>query len=110
MPRPRDLIAELVVEVFDPFTGGAALGEVVPVAEPLGQLGVRLVVVAGLAHRVERTRHRDQVAVAVAAADVVALERRGARQDDVGMAGRRGPERVVDHDRVGPRERAAQAG
>ena len=94
--------------MFDPFASGAALGEVVPRVEALGQLGERLVVVAGLADRVERTGHRDQVAVAVAATDVVALERRGDRQHDVGVTGGGGPERLVHHDRVGPGERSTQ--
>ena len=63
----RRVLAELVVDVLEPVARGASLGELVPRARRFGELGERLVVVAGLADGVERTRHRDDVAVVAAA-------------------------------------------
>ena len=99
---------EALVDVLDPLTGAASFGELVPRTESLRQLGKGFVVVAGLAHRVEGARHGDDVAVVAPAADVVALERRGRRQHDVGVARGGRPVRLVHDDRVGPRERASQ--
>ena len=53
--------------------------------------------------------HRDRVRVVAPAGDVVALERRRDREDDVGVARHRGPVRLLHEDRVRPPERPAQA-
>ncbi len=90
----------LLVQLPDPFGGGAALGEPGLEAEPLGEGGEHLVVVAGLADRVDQPRHPEQVVVRGAAADVLPLERGGHRQDHVRPAGERVPERLVDDHRL----------
>ena len=53
--------------------------------------------------------HRDQARIVRRAADVVALERHRRGQRQVGVTGHRRPERVVHDDRLGPRQRPAQA-
>ena len=59
----------------------------------------------------DRLAHGDQAGVVRGAPDVVALQRHGRREHDVGVAGHRRPERVVDHDRVrGARGRGEDAG
>ena len=54
--------------------------------------------------------HGDQEGIGAGGADVVALQGDGGGEDDVGVAGRWGPEGVVDDDRVGAGEGAAEAG
>ena len=88
----------LLVEMAEPRHLVAALGVGVGDAEPLRQRAEDVVVVARLADRLDRLLHRDDEAVAPRAADVVALQRRGRRQHDVGVARGRGPPRLVDHD------------
>ena len=78
-------------------------------AQPAGDLGEDPVVVARLADRLARLLHGDQVGLAPAVADVVALERRGGGQHDVGHLGGRRPELLVEHDGVGLAPGLAQA-
>jgi hypothetical protein len=87
MAKPRVLVAALRVGLGD--------------AEPFRQIAEDGEVVARLADRCNRLLHRHDELVAARAADVVALERRGGRQHDIGVARGCGPPRLVHDDGLG---------
>ena len=105
----RDALAEAFVHVLYPIARGATFRELVVDIEPFGELCECLVIVACVTERLHHSRHGDDIAVVASGAHVVALEGCGRRQHDVGVARRRGPERLVYHHGVGTSERAAQA-
>ena len=77
-------------------------------AEAPGEIAENVEVVASLADRLDRLMHRDDEPVARRAADIVAFERGGRRQHDVGVARRRRPPRLVHDDRFRALPGAAQ--
>ena len=95
MPQPRHLIS--------------------PFREPLGdahrvrEVGEDREVASSLRPGLDRLTHGDEARVVRRAAQIVPLERHRRRQHDVGVASHRRPERVVDDDRLRPRERPTQA-
>ena len=97
------------IEVREPGHLVALFGEGGAVAQRIGDVGQHVGIVARLAHRRDRLVHRPHEAVARGAGDVVALQRRGGRQHDVGMAGDGGPPRLLHHHRVGAVPAAQQA-
>ena len=103
-------MAPPVVEVPQPGRGVAPLGERVGHTEPFGQRGERGVVVAGLRERRGVPAHRGEVRVGAGRADVVALQRDGRGEDDVGVPGRGRPVRLVHDDGAHRPERPAQPG
>ncbi len=96
----RGLLPDDLVEMAQPLHLAAAFGEVVAEAEPPGEIGEDVEIVARLADRLDRLMHREHVAVG-RRGDVVALERRGRRQHDVGVARGRRPEDLVHDDGFG---------
>ena len=102
------LLAPAVVEVAQPPHLVAAFGKGGLAAEPSRQLGEDREIAARLADRRDRLLHRDDEPVAPRAADVVALQRRGRRQHDVGVARGRRPPGLVHDDGLRPLPGAAQ--
>ncbi len=100
--------AEALIEVFDPFVAGAAFAEPIGGAEAKRQVGEDVVVVPRLADRLDGLRHPEDEVIRRASAYIVALERGCRRQHDVGVAGERVPERLVNDDGVRPLPRLRQ--
>ena len=91
----------LGVEVTQPLHLVASLGVLLVEAEPLGKVGVDMILGAGLAHGFDGLLHGEPEAVATGGADVVALHGGGAGQHDVGATGCGRPPWLVDDDGVG---------
>ena len=106
---PLQACGEPLVEVREPGALAAPLREGLADAEPVGERGEDGVVAARLGVGRDGAVHGDRVRVVAPAGDVVALERRRDREDDVGVARHRGPVRLLHEDRVRPPERPAQA-
>ena len=71
------------------------------VTEAAGKLAKNIEIVARLADRRDGLMHGEQKIIARRAADIVALERRGRRQHDIGTARGRRPPAIVHDDGVG---------
>ncbi len=90
--------AHLIVDPLAPSHLVAVFGERALVAEMPRQRAENIEIVLRIADRVDGAVHGENERVAGRASDVVALERGGGRQHDVGMArGRRPPALVHDH-------------
>ena len=98
------------VQMPEPGLGVSALGEGVPGAEAGGEVREDGVVVAGLGVGGSGGVHGDHDGVGGGGADVLAFQRRGAREDDVGVARGGGPGAFMHDDGVGAGEGAAEAG
>src|SRR3546814_1008956 len=105
----RITLADYVVEMPKPIHLVASLGEGIAEAEPCGEVGEDMEIVARLPDWFERPLHREEETVARAGGDVVALQGRRRRQDDVGMARRPGPPGLVPDDGLRPLPRPQQA-
>ena len=95
--------------MLEPLARAASFGELRPCAEALGEPREDRIIVARLTIWLGDLVHRDHQRVIRARADILALKRHGAGQDDIGVAGRRGPGELVNNERVEPREGRAQA-
>ncbi len=100
----------LLVQMLDPLLRGAALGEPLTESQSMRERRERVVVVAGIGVPGHRRVHRDQQRIVAGAGEIVAFERGGRRDHDVGVPGHRRPVRLVYDDRVRPGQRAAQPG
>ena len=96
-------------EMLDPLPGRSRFGEALGKAQPFGKAGEDRVVVSRLLERLEGLVHRRGVELGGAPGEILALERRGHREDDVRMARGCGPERLVDDDGLGLRKGSSQA-
>src|SRR5271167_5159549 len=92
-----------------PFNCGAPFAKRLARTEPLREIAEDFKIVARFAHRRDRLLHRDDESVARTRAYIVALERRGRWQHDVGMTRSRSPPWIVNDDRRGAPPRANQA-
>ena len=92
-----------------PLVAVAAFGEAVEEPEALGERAERLVVGAHLGWRLDRPVHRRDPGVGPAGGHVVALERGGRGEDDVGEARDRVPPRLVHDHGLGALPGARQA-
>ncbi len=101
--------ARLIVDPLAPGHLVAPFGEGGLVAEAPRERAENVEVVPRLADRVDGAMHGENERVARRAADVVALERGGGRQHDVGVARGRRPPAVMDDDRLRLLPRARQA-
>ena len=104
--RPLDglierLLARQVVEVAQPFHLAPTLGEGLVDPEVPGERGEDVVIVARLGEGIHDPPRGDQEGVAGGTADIVALERRRCRQDDVGVLGERVPPDLMNDHRLG---------
>ncbi|CUK20615.1 Uncharacterised protein [Achromobacter sp. 2789STDY5608615] len=105
----RERRAGPFIQVAQPFGAVAAFGEGFARAQPFGQVGEDVVVVARQAVGRGDAVHGHQQRVGGRAADVLALQRHRAGQHDVGMARGGGPADLVDHEGVERGEGAGQA-
>ena len=96
------------VEVPEPLSRAAALGEGLRATQPLRERREDRVIVARLAVGLGDLVHGDHERVGRSGADILALQRHGRGQDDVGVARRGGPGDLVHHEGIDARERPAQ--
>ena len=94
--------------MLQPLARRASLGEGFAGAETLGQIGEDFVIVPRLAVRRRNARHRHQQRIVGAAADILALQRHGRGQNEIGVARGRGPAQFMHHQRIDLRESAPQ--
>src|SRR3546814_5556918 len=90
----------LVPEMPDPVHLVAALGVALGEAETSRQAGEDLVVRPAVADPRDRLLHGDAERLPVSDRDVVALQRRGRLEDDVGLPLHHRPPDLVDADRL----------
>src|SRR5208337_2697109 len=102
-------LARRLVNVTQPLNSSASFRERVASSEPLRQIAKDCKVVARLADRSDRLLHRDDESIPRTRTDIVALERRGGWQHDIGVARSCGPPWIVDDDRRRAPPRAKQA-
>ena len=93
--------------MLQPLADRAAFGEGVAGAEAFGQIGENGVIVARLAIRRRNPLHRHQQRIVGIAADILALQRHGRGQNEIGMPRRRGPAQFMHHQRIHLRETRA---
>ena len=95
--------------MLQPLADRASLGERFAGAEAFGQIGEDRVIVPRLTIGRRNPRHRHQQGIVGTAADILALQRHGRGQHEIGVARGRGPAQFMHHQRIDLRESAPQA-
>ena len=103
------LAAPPSIHVTQPGGGVALFRVAVPDTQGIGDVGQNGEVIARLSLGRHHLLHCHHVAVSRAGGDVVTLQGRGRRQDDVGVAGGRGPPGLIHDDRFNTRPGAPES-